>query len=431
MANVFGVDLDDIDTNELIRDEHVKTVYGVLSGDPNYADKDHILKFNGSFLSGSNNSKSTTVDYGFAFGTNNRVGAKNSLVIGRDGESYAENQLVLSGSSINQRGDAQTYFWTKSFKTSPGGSNYIEIPSLDNALTNYRIRINGVEESSDQAVAEDYYLLFFNSRDATVDNNKVGKILDGNRDHGYNSNGQLDNEVITPKFRVDQGSHQLEFKVDDGRGSGNDYRWSVDVKAVEVKSGADVTNMGTTGFINAEFVESTSTSRVVYGKLQYSNSLVTCFTPDMKVQVSKDEERKISELEQGEMVLSFSSESLNEAEDYEEYSEDMSDISNFHPSKTEIENIFYGFVDGYYVLNDEIEVTGTQPVLVYDKENELLSFIDVEFLSTDKHKLLNKNKEFVDLESIEKVEEETEVITLDVEESDVFFVKDILFHNKS
>lgn len=411
MATVFGVDLDDIETNQLIKEEHVKTIYGVLSGDPDYSDVEHTLQFNGSFLAGKDNSKDVNISVGFAFGKNNRVNAENSLVVGEDGESYAENQLVLSGGKLEEIGDSQSYFLAKSFSTEPGDVERKKIPSRADSISSFKIKVTGAGQSSNSSVAVEDHVLFFNSREDPVQADREGTVLTTNRSNSYESSNQLSSNNIKIEYEVSQNNYELELVLTDNRTTGEDINWAIDIKATEVQSGTGAYGYG-------------------YGYGGYNNTTMTtltssCFSPEMEVLTSDNKKVKLDNISQGDKLFSLDFENLDE--NYNNYSTKKNDIEEFDKVTSKVSNVLYSFADSYYLINDNIEVTSDQPIFVYNKLTRECRFVQVEDLKFH-YKLFDTNEGFINVNSIKKIEESKEVITLDLEGSSVLFVEDILFH---
>ncbi len=431
MATVFGLDINEINTNNLIRDRHVETIYGVLSGDPAYSSPEHVIDFTGSLMAGKDNKTASNVNFGFAFGENNRVGAESSLVVGKDGRSFAEGQFVLSGGKINKRGDSQKYETTRTFQTESGGnSTSMLIPTQDNVISSVEIRLTGVEKnviSTNSLISAHYDLVFVNSRIDPDSSERVGKILfvDRNWLANDNNNNPINDSTngIEVQFNV-TSSHKLELEVTDNRSSGNDIHWSIHIDALETFAGKDIKSFGGRGYESGYISDG--------GESGYLNPIQGCFPPHSEVLVNNEDQpifaRKIKEIEVGDSLLAFSP-SQSGFEDYETYRSDRTGIQEMKTSSTVVEEVFYGFKDYIYEVNNGLEVSASQPIFVYDPSDDCTKFVRVDELKNNM-KLLNNEKKFVNIKSIVKKKEPREVVSLDVEKLDVFFVEGILFHNK-
>ncbi len=431
MATVFGLDINEIDTNNLIRDEHIETVYGVLSGDPNYSSPDHVIDFTGSLMAGKDNELANNVNFGFAFGENNRVGGESSFVVGRDGRSFADGQFVLSGGKIVKRGDSQKYETTRSFQTASGGnSTSTIIPTQDNVISSIEVRLTGVEKnviSTSSLISAQYDLVFVNSRMDPDSSERVGKVIFIDRNwlaNNNNSNPINDSSNgIEVEFNV-TSFHKLEINVIDNRSSGNVIRWSIHVDAVETFAGKDITSFAGRGYESGYISDS--------GKSGYKNPIQGCFPPNSEVLVNNEGEpvfaRKIKNVEAGDSLLAFHP-SQSSFEDHKTYKGNRTGIQEMKSGSAVVEEVFYGFKDSIYEINNGLEVSASQPIFVFDPKENCTKFVNVGDLNSDM-RLLNNDKRFISVRSIVKKKEPREVVSLDVEELDVFFVEGILFHNK-
>jgi len=431
MATVFGLDINEINTNNLIRDDHIETIYGVLSGDPTYSSPDHVIDFTGSLMAGKDNELASSVNFGFAFGENNRVGGESSFVVGKDGRSFAEGQFVLSGGNIIKRGDSQKYETTRSFQTASGGnSTSTIIPIQDNVISSIEVRLTGVEKdviSTSSLISAQYDLVFVNSRMDPDSSERVGKVLfiDRNWLANDNKNNPINDSAngIEVEFNV-TSSHELELNVIDNRSSGNVIRWSIHIDALETFAGKDITSFSGRGYESGYISDS--------GKSGYKNPIQGCFPPHSEVLVNNEGEpvfaRKIKNVEAGDSLLAFRP-PQSSFEDYRTYEGSTTGIQEMKQGSAVVEEVFYGFKDSIYEINDGLEVSASQPIFVFDPKENCTKFVKVGSLKNDM-RLLNNEKKFVNVRSIIKKEEPREVVSLDVEELDVFFVKGILFHNK-
>lgn len=418
MATIYGVDINEITIDQLIRPEHVYTIYGVLAGDNRFSDPTHKIDFEGSFLVGSENELAAGADYGFAFGTNNRVGARNSFVVGKDGESYAEDQFVLSGGMINQRGDSQRVQTTIPFVSSAGSDRDVVIPTHENTITNFKIRVSaGVDSSfnNDDLASAEYNLVFINSRNDPDSDDRTGKILFLNRPWYYGSKLDDDANGFDVRFEVND-DNELTFRVIDNRSSGGDTKWTLHIDGVETYSGDDITEFGPYGYGYVLIQDSVGG----YGaSVQYGDNIAGCFFPDTQVILENGNLVDIADIEIGDKLLSAKIDDKEGAE---------SIYDQIESSSTEVTDKYFHFVDGYVNINDELRVSFDQPIMIFD--GDIYKFINAKNLTSDMF-VVDRNLNHVEVESIEMFEKEVEVVNIDVEPDDVFFANDILVHNKN
>lgn len=100
-----------------------------------------------------------------------------------------------------------------------------------------------------------------------------------------------------------------------------------------------------------------------------------------------------------------------------------------------VADIIYNFASGYFSLNDgEIKATGTHPLWVWDSEIEKYHFKNIEnILIGDMivrwDDFLGETIE-IEVTNIEIVNEDVEIVTINVEEADVYLANGIISHNK-
>ena len=99
-----------------------------------------------------------------------------------------------------------------------------------------------------------------------------------------------------------------------------------------------------------------------------------------------------------------------------------------------VKDIVFNFASGYYDINNGlIQATGTHPLWVYDVEIEKYHFKQVENINVgDKLVSYNDVDGLVEVEitSINIVDEDVEIVTVNVENADVFLSNGIVSHNK-
>jgi hypothetical protein len=95
-----------------------------------------------------------------------------------------------------------------------------------------------------------------------------------------------------------------------------------------------------------------------------------------------------------------------------------------------ISDLTFNFASGYYSINNGlIKTTGTHPLYVFDNEIQKYKFKNVEnILPGDK--LVMENDIEVEVTNIEQVTSDVEIVTINVEESDVYLANGVISHNK-
>lgn len=99
-----------------------------------------------------------------------------------------------------------------------------------------------------------------------------------------------------------------------------------------------------------------------------------------------------------------------------------------------VEDLTFNFADGYYSINGGvINATGTHPIYVWCSDIEKYKFKTIEEIKVGdklvKYTEENGEEEIV-VDTIDYIEESTEIVTINVENSDVFISNDLISHNK-
>jgi hypothetical protein len=95
-----------------------------------------------------------------------------------------------------------------------------------------------------------------------------------------------------------------------------------------------------------------------------------------------------------------------------------------------ISDLTFNFASGYYSINNGlIKTTGTHPLYVFDNEIQKYKFKNVENILIG-DKLVMENDVEVEVTNIEQVTSDVEIVTINVEESDVYLANGVVSHNK-
>ena len=98
-----------------------------------------------------------------------------------------------------------------------------------------------------------------------------------------------------------------------------------------------------------------------------------------------------------------------------------------------VKDMVFNFASGYYSINNGlIKATGTHPVFAYDSEIQKYHFKNVEDLLPGDKLIQDTNGviEEVEVFDIATITEDVEIVTLNVENADVFLSNNIVSHNK-
>lgn len=112
----------------------------------------------------------------------------------------------------------------------------------------------------------------------------------------------------------------------------------------------------------------------------------------------------------------------------------MQEIASGSIQNVTVADVTYNFASGFYEINDGIiRSTGTHPVYVFDNEIEKYHFKNVEnILIGDKILTFTDESGIIEIEvtNIKKITEDVEIVTLNVENADVYLANGTISHNK-
>ena len=183
-----------------------------------------------------------------------------------------------------------------------------------------------------------------------------------------------------------------------------------------------------------------SQSKTVQIEDTYNSSAITCFLPETPVELEDGEIIPIEDLVVGDKIKSFHIENLpDESLGLERYRGFNLEETTGKEGSTEIKNVWFDFNAGYLSINkDLLKVTSEHEFWVLNKsvepENEYMPPIDrwgfKKAASLKVGDVLFGKNELIEIESIEWNHTEVEVVNINVEPVDVYFVNNILVHNK-
>jgi len=110
-------------------------------------------------------------------------------------------------------------------------------------------------------------------------------------------------------------------------------------------------------------------------------------------------------------------------------------MTSLEASSATVEKIFYDYMDGYWNVNDGlIKVTEEHDLWTYTFTDNVGDARYWKWRKPSQLKigqsLLDHEGNLIEVTSIEKIEEEVEVVNIDVEPLDVYFAGGVLVHNK-
>ena len=183
-----------------------------------------------------------------------------------------------------------------------------------------------------------------------------------------------------------------------------------------------------------------SQSKTVQIEDTYNISAITCFLPETPVELEDGEIIPIEDLVVGDKVKSFHIENLpDESLGLERYRGFNLEETTGKEGSTVVKNVWFDFNAGYLSINkDLLKVTSEHEFWVLNKsvepENEYMPPIDrwgfKKAAGLKVGDVLFGKNELIEIESIEWNHTEVEVVNINVEPVDVYFVNNILVHNK-
>ena len=179
----------------------------------------------------------------------------------------------------------------------------------------------------------------------------------------------------------------------------------------------------------------------------YNGTAITCFTPDTKLTLADGTQKEIQELAIGDELLSMRMPNAQTEEEHPVIASDVAyadycivELGESELVSAKIINMFFDFADTYYVINDEIKVTGEHPFFVKVPEGFYLptkgqsseEFWAWEYVRNLEvgQVMYDKDMNEVPIDSIEEIEEEIEIVNIDVDTNNTYFAEGILVHNK-
>jgi len=197
---------------------------------------------------------------------------------------------------------------------------------------------------------------------------------------------------------------------------------------------ADGYNLNATGY-------NVTSTKTLYAVDVYNtiNQPDFCLLFGTKVQLTNDTEINIEDLNVGDTIKAWVPNNLPD----ESQSPDSENVEwRFHMLETNagsyqeavVSDIVFNFASGYFSINDGlIKATGTHPIWVWDAEIEKYRFkLAEDILPADKivkYDDINGVQE-IEVYNIEIVNEDVEIVTLNVENFDVYLANGIISHNK-
>jgi len=164
-----------------------------------------------------------------------------------------------------------------------------------------------------------------------------------------------------------------------------------------------------------------------------------CLVFGTKVKLSDGTEINVEDINVGDEIKAWVPDGLpDENQDPESEGVDwtlyqLEELSGT-PQNVTVKDLTFNFADGYYSINGGlIKATGTHPIYVWNSEIQKYKFKTIEeLISGDKLiKYTEENgEEEIVVDTVDYIEEAVEIVTINVENSDVFISNNLISHNK-
>ena len=195
------------------------------------------------------------------------------------------------------------------------------------------------------------------------------------------------------------------------------------------------------GYNTAATNYNNASTKVLYAVDVYNtiNQPDFCLLFGTKIELANGTEINIEDLNVGDTIKAWvpaglPDESQDSESDQVEWRFHMSETSNGSYQEVVVSDIVFNFASGYYQLNDGlIKSTGTHPMFVFDSEIQKYRFKNVEdiligdvLVSYDEVDGVGE----VEVTNIELITADVEIVTLNVENADVYIANGLISHNK-
>jgi len=172
--------------------------------------------------------------------------------------------------------------------------------------------------------------------------------------------------------------------------------------------------------------------KTVYSVDAYDgNATALCLTVDTPVTLADGSTIEIGDVEEGMELKGFSLSGLGQQEgDYLEWS--SNELGESQETVT-VKDIVFSFAQRIYNINDgQIKATGEHPFLVKDVNDGQYRFKQVSLLSEGDKLIKFDGSSLVEVnvDSIQEINEVTEIVTIDVEQEDTYLANGFVSHNK-
>lgn len=176
----------------------------------------------------------------------------------------------------------------------------------------------------------------------------------------------------------------------------------------------------------------TTRTKTIYVVDSYDgNTVDLCLTLDTLIQLADGTYIEAGDLEEGMELMGSKFDGLESFEDTD-YINWTTNILLPREEKVKVLGLVYGFTERLYVFNDGlVKSTMEHPFLVKD-ENGIYKFKRAHLITTSDSFIKLVDGEYIEtpIETIEVLDETSEIVSIDVDGSNIYFANNIVSHNK-
>lgn len=182
---------------------------------------------------------------------------------------------------------------------------------------------------------------------------------------------------------------------------------------------------------HAEFYN-TVQSKTIYIVDSYDgNSIDMCLTLDTPVQLADGTYIEVGELEEGMILKGTQFDGLEKFVDRDYLNWNTNTLFP-HEEDVTVKSLVYGFAERIYVFNNGLVKSTMEHPFLVKEENGFYKFKRAHLLTTTDSFVQLIDGEYVEtpITNIDLIEEPTEIVTIDVDGSNIYFANNIVSHNK-
>jgi hypothetical protein len=192
------------------------------------------------------------------------------------------------------------------------------------------------------------------------------------------------------------------------------------------------------GYNTAATNYNTRTTKLLYAVDVYNtiNQPDFCLLFGTKIQLSDGTELNVEDLVVGDEIKAWVPDGLpDETLDGTDTAETewrffLKDELSGTTQNVVIADLTFNFASSYYSINNGlIEATGLHPLYVWDNEIQKYKFKNIENILIG-DRLINENQTEIEITNIDKINSDVEIVTVNVEQSDVYLSNGFISHNK-